>query len=219
MTETEMTHKKAGNKMCIPIQMKEKASENEMLPPLNDAAFIVVERLKLADHSFILEVGFKNTAHLKYLLNKGEKISYYGIGAEVQVKEAESKLKLKIKEGATKFLPEEENGNLNLEDGFFDRCITINTIYFWKDPKYYFEQIYRVLRSGGVFTLAFVEQEFGADLPWTQADFTFYDINQVKALFRNAGFVNIDATPLLEQIKGWDGKERTRPFWVVTGRK
>ncbi|MFD2287867.1 methyltransferase domain-containing protein [Pedobacter petrophilus] len=219
MTETQITYKKAGNKMCVPIQMKEKESGHEMMLPLNDAAFILVEQLKLADHSFVLELGFKNTSHLKYLLNKGKKISYYGIGSEVQVREAESKLNLKIKEGAAKFLPEEENGNLNFENGFFDCCITVNTIYFWKNPMYYFEQIYRVLRTGGIFTLAFVEKEFGADLPWTQADFNFYDINEVKALFRKSGFINIDPTPLTEQIKGRDDKERTRPFWIVTGLK
>lgn len=124
-----------------------------------------------------------------------------------------------VKEGHVQLIQDKKDANLGFENNFFDSCFTVNTIYFWDDPISHFQEIYRVLRPGGSFTLAFKEKKFGGDLPWTQADFTFYDINEVETFFRKSGFVNIEVKHIPEEILDKSNKEIITHFVSITGRK
>jgi SAM-dependent methyltransferase len=40
-------------------------------------------------------------------------------------------------------------------DGTFDRVLSVNTIYFWEDPRADIRAVRRILKSGGRFVLVF----------------------------------------------------------------
>ncbi|MNR46903.1 hypothetical protein D3C85_1659330 [compost metagenome] len=76
-----------------------------------------------------------------------------------------------------------------------------------------------MLRPGGKLSLSFMEKKNGGELPWTQADFTFYDVKEVETFFREAGFVNIEVAQMTEEVTGQDGKGKIRPFINIVGKK
>ncbi|MBB6498570.1 class I SAM-dependent methyltransferase [Pedobacter cryoconitis] len=218
--EKEIDFIEADKQMHCSEYAPDKAIENNISPSCHNMICKTVDQLKLTDHSFVLEIGFENTEHIPFLFQEVKGISYYGNNiSEVMVQQASSDQALKIREGQVQFIQAKEDGALDFEDCYFDYCFTINTIYFWKDPISHFKEIYRVLQPGGKFNLAFVEKKFGGDLPWTHGDFIFYDVNEVKTLFRKAGFVNIEVKQMTEEIIDKTRKELIRPFLSITGRK
>ena len=179
-----------------------------------------LDQLELADHSLVLEIGFKSREHLPFIFQKFTGIGYYGNNiTETLVSEAVSAPALKINGGNAQFSHAKENGTLDFGNNFFDGCFSVNTIYFWKDPVAHLKEIYRVLRIGEKLSLSFVDKKNGAQLPWTKPDFTFYDIDEVKTFFSKAGFVNIKAAQMTEELTGPDGKGIVRPFLNVVGKK
>lgn len=153
-----------------------------------------IDQLNLTDNSSVLEIGFENTEHLSSLFEK-------------------------FNEDYAQFVRAKKDGSLDFKNDFFNCCVTVNTVYFWKEPISHFKEIYRVLQPEGKFSLAFIEKKNGGDLPWTLVDFTFYDLNELKVFFRKTGFVNIEVKQMTEEIIGKDGKERIRDFLIVTGKK
>ena len=124
-----------------------------------------------------------------------------------------------VKEGDIQSILAKKDAMLAFGDDLFDYCFTINTIYFLKDPISHFQEIYRVLRPGGSFSLFFKEKKFGGNLPWTQADFTFYDINEVEKFFMESGFVNIEVKQISEETPDRGGKEMITHFINIAGSK
>lgn len=189
----------------------------DVLPPKNTLIFKLLQDFSLKTEAKVLEIELSSTEHLSYLFQKAENISYSGTYLnEAAVKEA--------------FSTDEADGNaielikttghqLDFKDNLFDYCFTANTIYFWPDPLKYLAESYRVLKPGGKMNLAFVEKNFGGDLPWTQFDFTFYEINEVKSFFKQSGFSNIEIKKMTESIMDQNGKEISKPFIIVSGQK
>ncbi|MFW0717888.1 class I SAM-dependent methyltransferase [Pedobacter sp. N23S346] len=199
---------------------KRQKTKSEILPAQQNINFKTIEELKLSAHSFILEIGFENKKHLPALFQKAQGIGYYGINFSDSPTEEVSNQLLKTNDGYAKFGCAKEKEKLDFEDNFFDCCFIVNTIYFWNEPKLIFAEIYRVLRTGGIFSISYIEQKHGKDLPWTQADFNFYETNELKAFLRIAGFGSIEVKQMTEEIIiAPDGQKITRPFVYLTGKK
>lgn len=179
-----------------------------------------IAELKLTNHSFILEIDCNNSRHLPFLFQQAKGIGYYGVSfSDKPMDEIPLVQVLKINEGHAEFINIKEGEKLNFESDFFDCCFTANTIYYWSDPLSTFKEIYRTLRLGGTFNLSFIEQKFGKDLPWTQTDFTFYTLNQIKTMYRIAGFGDLEVIQMTEEVMTKDGQHMVRPFIYISGRK
>lgn len=218
--EEQIYFKETSIQARRPDDILSKKIEREVSPFCRTMISKTVDQLRLADHSLVLEIGFKSREYLPFLFQKGTGIGYYGNNiSETMVLGALSAPALKINEGTAQFSLAKENGTLAIGNNFFDGCFTVNTIYFWKDPVAHLKEIYRVLRPGGKFSLAFMEKNIGLDLPWTRSDFTFYDINEVKTFFSKVGFADVEVKQMTEEITGQNGKGIVRPFVNVVGRK
>lgn len=191
--------------------------KTNVLPLKNTLIFKLLQGLPLKKEENVLEIGPKDTEHLSYLFQKAINITYTGTYlAETGIKNTLSTYKAN---GNTVNFAKITENKLDLQDNSFDWCFTANTIYFWPDPLKYLSESYRVLKSGGKMNLAFVEKNFGAHLPWTQLDFTFYEIDEIKAFFKKSGFANIEVKEMTETIIDQNGKEITKPFIMVSGQK
>ena len=189
----------------------------DALPPKNTLIFKLLQDLPLKTDEKVLEIGPAGTEHLSYLFQKAKNIGYSGTySTESAIKEAF--FTYKADGNAVEFIKTTDN-KLDFQDNFFDYCFTANTIYFWPDPLKYLAESYRVLKPGGKMNLAFVEKNFGGDLPWTQLDFTFYEIDEVKSFFKQSGFSNIEVKKMTETIIDQNGKEISKPFIMVSGQK
>jgi len=197
-----------------------KKAKNNTFHQNNTAIFTFIEKLELQANIKILEIGSDHMEHLPLLFQKANGMHYYSASiSEVQLQKVLSSNALTNGEKWSQFIKIEENGTLEFPNDFFGYCFSVNSIYFWENPLRYFKEIYRVLAIGGKFDLAFIEKKFGADLPWTHADFTFYEINQVKDFFHQAGFATIEAKEMTEEITDKYGKVVTRPFLILSGNK
>ncbi len=96
-----------------------------------------------------------------------------------------------------------------------DKVMTVNTIYFWKNPRQMAKEIHRVLKEGGCFVVAFAQQRFMETLPFAQYGFTFYDDEKVDELMHEAGFTIVEQSNVTEKVKSKDFQEVEREFTVM----
>ncbi|MBB6110266.1 Ubiquinone/menaquinone biosynthesis C-methylase UbiE [Mucilaginibacter lappiensis] len=209
-----------GEQMHCSNGVPAKEIENYIFQAGNMMIFKTVDSLELITNVKVLEIGFGNAKHLPFLFQKASGICYYGIDtSEAFVKKAFSNNTLKAKEGRARFIKVEGDGILNFQNDFFDCCFSANALYFWKNPIPYFMEIHRVMRPGGKFAIAFIEKKFAGRLPWTQLDFTLYEVNEIKKIFQNTGFINIEVKQMTAQITGKGEQEITEPFVIMIGQK
>ncbi len=172
-----------------------------------------IDGLNITGNEQILEIGFGNGKHLSYLLSRAPQLSYRGVDiSEAMVQEAAEN---NTSEN-TRFFLTDGSGQLDFSSETFDACFTVNTLYFWQDVPLQLAEIRRVLKPSGRFTLAFIEQEFGRRLPFTQTGFTFYGKEELSRHLRSAGFSEIDYEDFTEEVFSKDGQAVVRPFTVLT---
>lgn len=142
----------------------------------------------------VLEIGFGNGAFIREISDWIDPGFYAGIDlSETMLKEAQKRNKALIESGKV-VLKLEDAAVLDFEEGAFNKVFTVNTLYFWSDPKVVLAAVLRVLAPGGQFVIAFVTRASMESSPYAQSGFTFYDSDQVKDLMLEAGFEQIGVT-------------------------
>lgn len=177
-----------------------------------------IKTLLIEDDDHILEIGHGNAGHLKSILNVAENIKYTGIDiSETMQKEAqdlnkefESQADFVLYEG--KILP--------FEDEVFDKIFTVNTVYFWKEPVEYLNEIYRVLKDKGTFVLTFGQRNFMEKLPFTEYNFTLYNTDEMEETVSKSHFKRMKISEKEEEVKSKTGDQTiTRNYTVLTIKK
>ncbi|MCD8538514.1 MAG: class I SAM-dependent methyltransferase [Leadbetterella sp.] len=172
-----------------------------------------VEALNLTENENILEIGFGNGKHLPHLLSQAAGLSYRGVDiSEAMVQEARENNPSED----DRFFLTDGSGKLDFPAEAFAACFTVNTVYFWTDVAFQLAEIRRVLKPSGRFTMAFIEQEFGQRLPFTQTGFTFYGKEELSRDLLSAGFEAISYEDFTENVFSKDGQAVVRPFTVLT---
>ena len=74
----------------------------------------------------------------------------------------------------------------------FDRAYTVHTIYFWDDPGRHLRELHRVLTENGRAVLGFHAKEEAVAAAFPASVYTFYTIDEVRELLRQAGFEAVE---------------------------
>lgn len=178
-----------------------------------------IDQLYILDNNQILELGHGNCGHLEYLLKKRVNLTYYGLEtSELMKKEAQNinnsfvdnkKASFHLYEGLTIPFP----------DNYFDRIFTVNTIYFWDNPKFLMSELYRVLKPYGILNITFVDGKSMQELPFTQYGFDFYNGDKIAELIGNLPFRIVAFDTQTETVKSKAGDTVKREFTTVTIKK
>ena len=104
---------------------------------------------------------------------------------------ARRKNKQHIKHGKVK-ISEGNFNKLTYTENSFDKVCSVNTIYFWEDPKYTTQKISRILESGGIFVVAFEDIKQLEQRKLNKDIFHFYTTDYVRSLLATAGFSTVD---------------------------
>lgn len=209
-----------ANQLRCPSGENGKETGENMFRSNSNMIFKTVDSLELQASDTILEIGFGNGKHLSYVLEKTGLLQYTGADiSEVMVEEAKTNNAGTTAKGITQFVNVPENGTLPFEANSFNKCFTVNTLYFWTNPEVNFKEIFRVLKPGGQLSLAFIEAEFGRMLPFTQYGFNFKQAEEVAQYLKNAGFNLITLAPHTETTMSNAGQEVVRPFVIATAVK
>lgn len=177
------------------------------------------ELLTIKKNDRILEIGPGNGFHVSELVNSTDGVEYCGVDiSDTMISAAQRTNQILIEKGAVSFT--KSDGNiLPFSDNYFDKIVTVNTIYFWQNPAAYGTEIMRVLKPGGVFSLVFSDKNFMYQLPFTKYIFTLYDKDLAHDLLMNSGFKVLETVEELETIQNNTGESITRPIVIIIATK
>ncbi len=180
-----------------------------------------ISLLRIDDRNRVLELGHGNCSHLEDVLKYGPQVKYFGL--EI------SKTMQRESEGVNRKYLSKNRASFQLYDGFkidyvsnfFERIFTVNTIYFWENPKALLSEIYRVLKPEGLFVLTFVNSNSMKNLPYVSESnlFELYDIHKLRRLIYNTNFEILDIKKEEERVKNKLGKWVFRDYLAVVLRK
>lgn len=183
----------------------------------NDVIKESVKALELEDKNRILELGHGNCRHLPFVMEQAFQVKYFGMEiSEVMLEEA-SRLNAKyIKKKEALF--QMYNGvKVPYVHNIFDRILTINTIYFWKEPLVYLKEMFRVLKPGGKFVLTFTNSVFLEQLAMVSKgeEFVLYNQQKVQELVNETDFILNSMEEKSEKIKDSEGNLIDQKYTVV----
>ena len=159
--------------------------------------------IKIQVNDICLDIGCGGGANVKKLLEKSSNGKVTGIDySEISVEKSQKINMKEIKNNRCQIL----QGNvmqLPFKDKIFDVITAFETIYFWPDIIEAFEQVYRVLKTGGTFMICNESNgENSKHEKWTNIiqGMKIYNSEQIKKSLENAGFTDIKTD---KNKKGW----------------
>ena len=148
---------------------------------------IGLDLLEIQPNDKILEVGFGQGK----TISKGCARIENGMFAGIEI----SKTMVSVAEKYNKRLIEKEKVELKLAgvdsipyiDNYFDKVLTVHTIYFWKDPSKSINELHRVMKPGARLVIGFrfdsnAKQSFPSEV------YTFFPEDEVSSMVKEAGF-------------------------------
>jgi len=178
-----------------------------------------IESLNIKENEFVLEIGPGNGSHVNDILLIADGINYSGVDiSETMIAEAEKLNQNFIEDGTVSFSVSDGN-SLPFSEKSFDKIVTVNTVYFWQNPVAYGQEVLRVLKTGGIFSLVFSDKSFMQQLPFTKFGFQLYDKYTAVELLENSGFTVIDTVEEMETTQSNLGEAVQRPIVIILATK
>lgn len=178
-----------------------------------------IDQLDLRDGDLILELGHGNCGHLPYLMKQKSKLSYYGLELSASMKAEAERINETFVAKKQAAFHLYDGRHIPFADNFFDRILTVNTIYFWQDPKLLLSELYRVTKHGGLLNITFAQKSFMQQLPFTQFGFVLYDKEKITQLVATSPFTSIRLVSETETITSKAGDVIDREFTTITLKK
>lgn len=175
--------------------------------------------LNMLDNEVVLELGHGNGGHLKQLFEQAKNLTYRGIDiSDLMHKEAKRINKTYVESNQASF--HLYNGlNMPFLDNYFDKIFTVNTLYFWEDPKALLLELFRITRPNGMLSISFGQKIFMEDLPFVQYGFKLYDTDDVLKLIDQTPFKFLGADTQTETVESKTGVLVDRKFTTVSVKK
>lgn len=171
--------------------------------------------LELRNNDRLLELGHGNCGHLDKIITQADGVEYHGLETSpLMVQEAKRINFPRFTEESTTFLHYDGN-SIPYPETFFDKITTVNTLYFWENPLQLLQEIYRVLKPNGQFTIAFADKEFMLDLPFTKFGFTLYDKNLFTTLIADTDFNLLSMSAKKEMVETKMGDFVERKYFIA----
>ena len=150
----------------------------------------VHEIMLVQENDHVLEIGFGTGKLIYAMAEQIEQGLIEGIDfSSTMVSMAQKRNRKHIAKGKVKI----RKGNfdeISFKKGGFNKACSVNTIYFWTDPKKTAKKIADILKPGGKFVAGFEDM---AQLEHRQLNnevFHLYSKDDVKKLLADAGFSN-----------------------------
>lgn len=213
LTENEL--KELASQLSLPRgDMGIVVAENMHLNNLN-MTLNTIDALEVQEGDCVLEVGHGNCSHLGELFTRQQHCTYTGLEiSELMHTEAIKANEAFIRSGNASFHLY-KGSEIPFEEHRFNKVFTVNTLYFWKDPLLFLNELYRVMAPHGVLCIGFAWRSFMEMLPFTAFGFELYDESRIKTLVGQSAFTLHDLINHKETIKSKSGEEMERDYAVL----
>ena len=171
--------------------------------------------LDISDGDSVLELGHGNAGYLKELLQQADNIRYRGLEISSLMYEQASLLNQPLTDDYDIEFGLYDGLILPFKDNEFDKIFSVNTLYFWQNPKQFMSELARCLKVGGVLVLAYGQKEFMQTLPFVDMGFTLYDDSEVSQLTENTPLTISEFVHQQDKAISKTGEMVDRYFTVV----
>ena len=146
-------------------------------------------QLMLQPSDRALEIGFGGGAALPALIDGARFVCGVDRSHEM-VDWARSTFAVAVKAGRADFR-EGVVESMPLQDGSFEKALTVNTVYFWRSLEAGFAEIYRVLAPGGRIVVGFLPKEWMDRLGHPPDIFSSRTSDQIATALAHCGFRDV----------------------------
>ena len=176
-----------------------------------------IKSLELNDRERVLELGHGSCKHLTNLLDEALELKYFGMEISETMKDEAERINIgSIKK--KKALFQLYNGvDICYVSNFFDKILTVNTIYFLENPLLFLEEMYRVLKPKGKFVLTFANGSFMEKLPFVihSNEFNLFSDENIRELISKTSFSINSLKKNKEKVISKSGEYVDREYFIV----
>ncbi|MEM9363000.1 MAG: class I SAM-dependent methyltransferase [Bacteroidota bacterium] len=175
-----------------------------------------LDLLDIQKKNRILEIWPGHCAHLPQVMKQASGLRYFGLDISQTMIENAKKINGISVSGRKALFRSHDGVNIPYVNEFFDRIVTINTIYLWQQPKRFLNELYRVLKPEGICVITFVNANSMRGLNVQNDAFNLFDIPKFLQLVSETPFKHIDIQTRNEITTTEKGKSKNREFLVAT---
>ena len=157
---------------------------------VNEAAVAILE---LTSSDRVLEVGFGHGRTIERMAAAPVEFVAGVDTSDEMLRMATGRCRASIDAGRVD-LVKGDSERLVFPSESFTKVLAVHTLYFWSAPLTHLLEIHRVLQPGGRLVLAFRTADDPASKDFPATVYRFYPADQVAALLRSAGFVEVALT-------------------------
>lgn len=213
MTEKQL--KELGDQLYKPVSDKGIEIGNLMYKSNLSMTLLTARLLELNDYDHILEIGHGNGKHIPKLMELASELEYCGIDISETMHEEASNVLESMNRPSQVELFLYEGENLPFEDAAFHKIMTVNTLYFWKQPVAFLEDIYRVLKPGGQAAITYGIKSYMHKLPFVSHRFKLYSDEDFKNVVQQTSFKRCDITNNCERVMAKTGGYINRFYTIA----
>lgn len=155
-----------------------------------------------AQKGLILDIGFGNGYLMKSCVDNLSGVTMYGLEiSEDMLNNCGQRFKDDIKKGLLHL----QKGSVECmpyETMLFDCVYSLNTIYFWETLQQGLQEIYRVLKQGGICILSFYDPSYLKDMPFIGDQFRTQEKQTVINVMEDLKF-NIIQVEIIKKGKAY----------------
>lgn len=174
-----------------------------------------IELLNLKANDHLLEIGHGNASHLKQILERTDGLKYTGL----EISKTMQKEAKRINAGCNADFLIYDGNNIPFEKSSFNKIVSVNTIYFWKDAIGFIKEVQRVLKSDGMFILTFALKSFMQQLPFVKSEFKLYDELDLRKLISYSKLKIDSLVHKNEMVQSKSGELVNRSYIVAQIKK
>ncbi len=191
----------------------------EMAKMMNETNIIMtletIKALDIHNNHQILEMGHGNCDHLNEILNKADHLFYSGLEISDTMYTEACRINKKMVSNKSASFHLYDGNSIPFKADTFDRIMTVNTLYFWKNPKDLLNELHRVLTPKGLAVITFAKSEFMEGLPFVQDKFNLYSNQKAKDLVSLSQLKLISILDKSDNVKSKIGDMVNRKFSVM----
>lgn len=160
-----------------------------------------IRALEMQVEEVILELGHGNGGHLEYLLQQAPELEYHGLDISDTMHEQAKIINQQLIQQQNVDFQLYNGLKLPFEEQFFDKIMTVNTIYFWENHPQLMQEIGRVLKPQGKAIITFANRSYMEASPAVGELFTIVDKEDVQQWASSAGLQVLQFVDLQDQIE------------------